>query len=35
VELGRLGSCLAYGYLDSSAAPGQLAAEALMTALRG
>lgn len=35
IELGRLGSCLAYGYLDSSAAPGQISAAALKEALHG
>ncbi len=34
VDLARLGSCLAYGYLDSSAAPGQISAAELAQALR-
>jgi 3-dehydroquinate dehydratase-1 len=34
VELAELGSCLAYGYLDSSAAPGQVSAATLFAALR-
>jgi 3-dehydroquinate dehydratase type I len=34
VELARLGSCLAYGYLDNSAAPGQLAAAEVVDLLR-
>jgi 3-dehydroquinate dehydratase I len=35
VEFPRLGSCLAYGHLDGSTAPGQLSCEALASALRG
>jgi len=34
VELAKLGSCLTYGYLDKSAAPGQMSAAALSVALR-
>jgi len=33
IELARLGSCLAYGYLDTSAAPGQISAAELSKAL--
>lgn len=34
VELAREGSCLTYGYLDSTVAPGQMAAADLLDALR-
>jgi 3-dehydroquinate dehydratase-1 len=34
VQLAELGSCLTYGYLDSSAAPGQISASALFVALQ-
>ncbi|HWD20811.1 MAG TPA: type I 3-dehydroquinate dehydratase [Verrucomicrobiae bacterium] len=35
VSLAQEGSCLTYGFLDSSAAPGQLAASELQAKLRG
>jgi len=34
LEFPRLGSCLAYGHLDGSTAPGQLSCEELSAALR-
>ncbi len=34
VDLAQLGSCLTYGYLDTSAAPGQMSAASLSAALR-
>ena len=34
VELAQLGSCLTYGFLDASAAPGQVSAATLVAALR-
>ena len=35
ISLPKLGSCLAYGYLDKPTAPGQLSAEELTAQLRG